>query len=128
MNYRYYVVNKNQNTGAGMGSMGNLSATPLETIMMEQVLEVLRPGCMAHRYGQRIPTAHAELSEPEMVVTLFKRTAAVCNQLFPDVRKDIARSLVNRVTLSEQARHHPGLALRELGCVHWRTQPGNNRT
>ena len=100
--YRYYVVNKNQNMGAGMGSMGNLSAAPLETIVMEQVLEVLRTGRMVHRYWQHIQAANPELSEPEMVVTLFKRTAAVWNQLFPDVKKDIVRSLVKRVTVSKQ--------------------------
>lgn len=104
--YRYYVVNKNHNMGAGMGSTGNLAAGTVETAVMEQVFEVLRTGQMVHRYWQHIRSVNPELSEPEVVVTLFQRTAAVWNQLFPDVKRDIVRSLLKRVTV-----HPKGITL-----------------
>lgn len=99
--YRYYVVNKNQNMGAGMGSMGNLPADRLETAVMEQVLEFLRSGHMVHQYWQQIQTLNPELDEPGAVVILFQRTASIWNQLFPQAKKDIVRSLIKRVTVSE---------------------------
>jgi site-specific DNA recombinase len=100
--YGYYVVNKNQNMGAGMGSMGNLCAKKLEAIVCDQVLQVMRTDQSVHVSWSLIHAACPNLIGPEQVVGAFQKTASVWNQLFPEVRNDIVRRLLKQVTVHEK--------------------------
>ncbi len=98
--YRYYVVNKNHNMGAGTVSMPNLPAGDLEKAVMEQVLAVLRSGQMVNSYWQQIRTSNPELSEPQAMVVFFQNTASIWNTLGAQAKQDIVRTLIKRVTVT----------------------------
>ena len=100
--YGYYVVNKNQNMGAGMGSMGNLCAKKLEAIVCDQVLQVMRTAQSVHVSWSLIHAACPNLIGPEQVVGAFQKAASAWNQLFPEVRNDIVRRLLKQVTVHEK--------------------------
>jgi site-specific DNA recombinase len=99
--YRYYVVNKNQNMGAGTVPIANLPAGELETAIMEQVLDILRSGHMVHQYWTTISKLNPELTEPEAMVVFFKNTASIWNKLATQAKQDIVRTLIKRVTVFE---------------------------
>jgi hypothetical protein len=98
--YRYYVVNKNQNMGAGTVAFSNLPAGQMEKAVMEQVLEILRSGQMVHQYWKQISVINPELSEPEAMVLFFKNTATIWNKLATQAKQDIVRTLIKRVTVT----------------------------
>lgn len=100
--YSYYVIDRNQNMGAGMGSMGNLSAEKLETAVSNQVLQVMRSAQSVHESWSFIHAGCPDLTDPQQVVGAFQKTASVWNQLFPEVRNDIVRRLLKRVTVHEE--------------------------
>jgi hypothetical protein len=100
--YSYYVVDRNQNMGAGMGSMGNLSAEKLETAVSNQVLQVMGSAQSVHESWPFIHAGCPDLTDPQQVVGAFQKTASVWNQLFPEVRNDIVRRLLKRVTVHEE--------------------------
>ncbi len=98
--YRYYVVNKNHNMGAGTVPMRNLPAGDLETAVMGQVLDVLRSGQMVNRYWAQIQSSNTELSEPQAMVLFFQNTASIWNSLGIQAKQDIVRTLIKRVTIA----------------------------
>lgn len=98
--YRYYVVNKNHNMGAGTVPMRNLPAGDLETAIMAQVLDVLRSGQMVNRYWTQIQSSNSELSEPQAMVLFFQNTASIWNSLGAQAKQDIVRTLIKRVTVT----------------------------
>jgi DNA invertase Pin-like site-specific DNA recombinase len=98
--YRYYVVNKNQNMGAGAVAFSNLPAGQMEKAVMEQVLEILRSGQMVHQYWKQISVINPELSEPEAMVLFFRNTATIWNKLATQAKQDIVRTLIKRVTVT----------------------------
>lgn len=100
--YIYYVVNKNLNMGAGMGSMGNLSAEELESTVTNQVLQVMCTDQSIHDSWPLIQAGSPDLSEPKQVIGAFQKTASVWNQLFPEVRNEIVRRLLKKVTVHEE--------------------------
>jgi len=100
--YRYYVVNKNHNMGAGTVSMPNLPAADLEKAVMEQVLAVLRSGQMVNSYWQQIRASNSELTEPQAMVVFFKNTASIWNTLGAQAKQDIVRTLIKRVTVTPE--------------------------
>jgi site-specific DNA recombinase len=100
--YGYYVVNKNQNMGAGMGSMGNLPAEKLEAIVSAEVLQMMRIAQSVKASWPLIHVACPDLTGPEQVIGAFQKTASVWSQLFPEVRNDIVRRLLKQVTVHEQ--------------------------
>jgi site-specific DNA recombinase len=100
--YGYYVVNKNQNMGAGMGSMGNLPAERLEAIVSAEVLQLMRTAQSVQASWPLIQAECPNLVDSAQVVSAFQKTASVWSQLFPEVRNDIVRRLLKRVTVHEQ--------------------------
>jgi DNA invertase Pin-like site-specific DNA recombinase len=98
--YRYYVVGKNHNMGAGTVPMRNLPAGDLETAVMAQVLDVLRSGQMVNRYWTQIQSSNTELSEPQAMVLFFQNTASIWNSLGVQAKQDIVRTLIKRVTIA----------------------------
>ena len=100
--YRYYVVNKNQNMGAGTVAYSNLPAGQMEKAVMEQVLEILRSGQMVYQFWKQITAINPELTEPEAMVLFFKNTATIWNKLATQAKQDIVRTLIKRVTVTPE--------------------------
>ena len=88
--------------GAGMGSMGNLSAEELESTVTNQVLQVMCTDQSIHDSWPLIQAGSPDLSEPKQVIGAFQKTASVWNQLFPEVRNEIVRRLLKKVTVHEE--------------------------
>lgn len=100
--YRYYVVNKNQNMGAGTVPILNLPANDTEAHVIKEVLDVLRSGEMVHQCWEQITALRPDFSEPEAMVFLFKNTAKIWDSIAPQFKLDIVRSLVRRVTVNSE--------------------------
>ncbi len=100
--YRYYVVNKNQNMGAGTVPILNLPANDSEAHVIKEVLDVLRSGEMVHQCWEQITALRPDFSEPEAMVLLFKNTAMIWDSIAPQFKLDIVRSLVRRVTVTPE--------------------------
>lgn len=100
--YRYYVVNKNQNMGAGTVAIHNLPAVDTEKEVIKEVLGVLRSSEMVLQSWEQITSLSPDLSEPEAMVLFFRNTAAIWDSIAPPFKLDIVRTLIRRVTV------HPG--------------------
>lgn len=97
--YRYYVINKKMHKGAEVAQSWNYQAEALESGVTEKLLEYLRSEQMVHRYWAEIQKINPDIDEPQAVVLLLRRTAAIWNQFFTPMKAEIIHSLVKRIVV-----------------------------
>ncbi len=109
--YRYYVHNKKVNSGACHSEIPNQPADLVENAVTKQVLDFLRSGTMLNNYWHQIQALNPGIPEPQAVVLILQRTANIWDTFFDQIKHNIIRSLVERVTLEVDSI-----------AINWRTE------
>ena len=109
--YRYYVHNKKVNSGASHSEIPNQPAELVETAVTGQVLDFLRSGTMLNKYWDQIQGLNPGIPEPQAVVLILQRTANIWDTFFDPIKRNIIRSLIERVTLHD-----------DMVLINWRTE------
>lgn len=110
--YRYYVHNRKMHSGASQSAIPNQPAEPVENAVTEQVLDFLRSGTMLGKYWHRIQAINPGIPEAQAVVLILQRTATIWDSYFDPIKRNIIRSLVERVTLHDD----------DTVEINWRTE------
>jgi len=98
--YRYYSPIKQRRFGAWASQYGPLPATPIEELVVEQIIAALSAPHVVQSVWDRIRQLRPEMSEPEVVLPM-RNLARLWRELFPAEQYRIAKLLIERVVVAD---------------------------
>jgi hypothetical protein len=98
--YRYYTPVKHRRFGAWASQHGPLPATPIEELVIQQVVAALSAPHIVQSVCDRLQAMRPDISEPEVVLPM-RRLATMWQQLFPVEQCRLAKLLIERVIVAD---------------------------